>query len=235
MTSFASGALALAIALVVTGAHLGAPAPETPPLPDEAVARVAQAVGEAWRVPAADVKLDWPHVSFIQLTSSPSVRLLGTGVNGWFAVRFDSTGLGSALVLRVRAGAPDTVTVATRPLASGTRLADGDVATAVRFRWGPPRASGLERPGLGWELRRALGQGDVVEAPNAAPPTVIHAGDPVRLVWNRGDVHVTVQGTALQSARRGGPVRVRMPGAHESITAVATGVGLAAVGEGGMR
>ncbi len=228
MTSFASVVLAACV--------VGAPAPaaETPPVPDTVAARVAAAIADAWKAPAAVVRLDWPHVPFVQLAGDPPLHLLGTGANGWFAVRFDSTATGT-LVLRVRAGVSDSVSVAVRPLAVGVPLQPGDLATERRFHYGPPRPANAERPGPGWELRRAVAAGDVVDEPTATAPTVIRAGEPVQVVWDRGDVHVTVQGTALQSARRGGPVRVRMPGARASITAVATGPGLAAVDEGGTR
>lgn len=234
MTSFAE--LPLAILLL---AGTGAVADESVPsdaargVPAVLSARVADAIAERWKANASDLRLEWSAVPEEDLEATAPFRLGGSGADGRFVVVLATEG-GRPCAIRVRAAAPDTVTIATRAIASGTRLGADDVAIEVRTAWGPPRV-GLGRPGVGWEARRALAAGEPLRSPSVAPMPVIASGDPVRLVWNRGGVTVSLAGTALQSAGTGEKLRARVEGRSVRLVAVATGPGTATLTEEGGR
>lgn len=97
--------------------------------------------------------------------------------------------------------------VAARDLARGVALTAADVAYDR-----PPGegAAGLAPLPVGWVTRRTISEGEVLRHPAIAPPPMVRAGEPVRLLWGRGAVRVSVRGTALGSAAEGERVAVRV-------------------------
>jgi flagella basal body P-ring formation protein FlgA len=197
-----------------------------PPVPAPLAARVAATIATAWRRPAADLRLDWRGPAPARpLAADVPFHLAGRGGGGWFVAVFEPAGE-TKVALRVRAGVEDTVAVATRPLAPGTRLASGDLRPERRVRWGPPDSNPAARADVGWEIRRPLASDEAVEWPAATPPPLVTGGTPVRLVWERGTVSISMTGTALHSARRGETVRARVEGRPGQLAGKAMAAGL---------
>jgi flagella basal body P-ring formation protein FlgA len=142
---------------------------------------------------------------------------------------------GAPVAIPVRAGRLDTVWTATRALAAGSRLAEGDAQTESRILWGPPRGGTPERPAPGWEVRRDLARGDLLIEPAVEPPALIEPGEAVQLIWSRGTVRLSLAGRALNRARQGEAVRVRIPGRERPLTATAVESGVAEIDPGGSR
>jgi flagella basal body P-ring formation protein FlgA len=220
MISSADLLLLLAVALPGTAAV-------TPALEERVAARIAA----VWGVPAAALGLWWGAFPGRGAPSADdSVRVCGNGADGWFVVEL---GAGRRAV-RVRAGLEDTVVVAARPLASGARLEAGDLVSAVRMHWGPP-APRAARPGEGWEVRRPLAAGEVAARPAVAPPPLVAAGEPVRMVWRQGGVNIVLEGIALNGARRDQVVRARIQGRSGRLAGRAIAPGVVELGTGGIR
>ncbi len=98
------------------------------------------------------------------------------------------------------------------------------------MRWGAPASrasSSAERPAPGWEVRRAVAEGDVLEWPSVAPPPMVVAGQSVRLEWVREGVRVALTAIALNDARRGETVRARVPERPARLMATVTAPGVA--------
>jgi flagella basal body P-ring formation protein FlgA len=215
-------------------ALLAAAAADPPPVPGPLAGRVAETIAATWRVPPVDLRLDWRGPgSGRPLAADVPFHLAGRGDGGWFVVVFEPAGE-PPVALRVRAGVEDTVAVAARPLAAGARVASGDLVSERRLRWGPPAADPGARPGVGWEIRRPLASGEVVAWPAATPPPWVAGGEPVRLVWERGTVAISMMGTALHSARRGETVRARVEGRPGPLAGRVTEPGIAVL-EGASR
>ena len=209
--------------------------PGEAPVSRALAARVAGRIADAWRLPAAQVCLSWGRSSAVRTPADDApFRLVGHGDAGWFVVVFDPAGT-EATAVRLRAGVERPVMVASRALAAGTRLAAGDVREEVRVHWGLPPADSELAPGVGWELRRSLAAGEVVAPPAVAAPTLVEAGQPVRLEWSRGGVQVSVVGIALNSARRGETVRARFEERPARLTGTVTAPGTAVLSAGGGR
>jgi flagella basal body P-ring formation protein FlgA len=226
-------AAVLAAMLAASAVAAQASAPPAPPVPAALAARVGAVVAERWGVAPAAVRLEWPRVAAVpDLPDDAPLALLGAGRDGWYVVR--ATGPAGAVALRVRAGTADTVTVAARPIAAGARLAAADLRREPRPGWGPPRAR-TDETMVGWEARRALAEGETVARPAALPPLRIAPGQPVRVSWNRGPVSLALTGVALNGAREGGTVRVRVEGRTEPLTGVVSGPGTAVLSTGGER
>src|SRR5438445_353239 len=64
---------------------------------------------------------------------------------------------------------------------------------------------------------------------SAVPRALVVNGAPVRLTWARGGVQVTLDGTALNSARAGEAVRARVPGRRAALSGIAVAPGEAAL------
>jgi flagella basal body P-ring formation protein FlgA len=188
-------------------------------LPPGLAARVAAQVAVVWAVAPDAVRLEWGHRALpVTLTDSTPLRLLGRGDGGWFAVVFEPKG-GPQLAARVRAGVLDSVALAARPLAAGTRLAPQDIGRELRLRWG--RApSDSARPEAGWLVRRAVVAGTPLDSPVAVPPPAISAGAPVRLQYTQGMVTVSLGGTALQDGRLGQHILVRPDGRRLAVRGI---------------
>jgi flagella basal body P-ring formation protein FlgA len=205
-----------------------APGPGPAAVPAALAERVAARIAAAWSVPPAALRLAWGALPV--LTADDSVRVVGSGADGWFIVELAA----GARAVRVRAGVEDTVAVAARPLAAGVRLAAGDVAAAPHVTWGPP-VPPRERPGAGWEVRRTLAAGETLVRPAVLPPPLVAAGDPVRLVWQQGGVSVVMEGIALNGARRDEVVRARIQGRSARLAGRAIAPGVVELGTGGDR
>ncbi|NOT09140.1 MAG: hypothetical protein HOP28_13150, partial [Gemmatimonadales bacterium] len=67
--------------------------------------------------------------------------------------------------------------------------------------------------------------------PMVAPPTLVHAGAPVRVVWRHATVEVEVSATALHDAALGSVVRALGPARARLVGAV-VGPGEARIGGG---
>jgi len=209
--------------------HPVAPAPAA--VPDSAAACVSTWLAHEWGVSERAVHLEWGRLSVALPGGVLPFRVTGRGVAGWLVVVFDPPGR-DAVAVRLRAGVEDTVLVAARPLAVGTRLEHADLRPESRVCWGPPAPPSETRPGSGWEVRRALATGEVLARPAVAPPTLVVAGEPVRLVWAEGAVQVSVVGIALNRARRGELVRVRVEGRSDRLVGTATATGTVMISSG---
>jgi flagella basal body P-ring formation protein FlgA len=218
------------LSLVLLAGALTAGMPAVAP-PD--VARgVAAVIGDAWGVDASELRLEWGRLpADARWPEGTSCRLLGSGAEGWYAVVLQSPGA-VATSFRVRAGLLDTVWVAARSLASGSRLEEGDIRAELLPSWGPPRRDVDARPREGWETRRSVAPGEPLRWPAVAPPTWIVAGETVEIAWSRGSVRVALSGLALNSAREGEPVRVRVPGRPDPLRGTAVAEGRVALGPG---
>jgi flagella basal body P-ring formation protein FlgA len=223
MPSFAS--LFVLLQLVV-------PAPAA--VPDSAAAGVSTWLAREWGVSERAVRLEWGRPSGALPGGALPFRVTGRGVAGWLVVVFDPSGR-DAVAVRLRAGVEDTMLVAARPLVAGTILGPADVRPESRVCWGPPAPPSESRPGPGWEVRRALATGEALARPAVAPPLLVEAGEPVRLVWGAGAVQVSVVGIALNRARQGEPVRARVEGRSDRLVGTATATGTVMISSGGDR
>lgn len=179
-------------------------------------------IGRRWQVAPERVVLDWG--SFRWEGALPPTRLVGTGRGGWFAVVLDD-GSARARAVQLRAGVRDTVLAAARALVPGDTIRSGDYEMRPQVHWGAPVPG--ERPVPGWIVRRSLAPGTTLLPPQVLPPPVISKGEPVRIVWNRGAVEISVAGTAMHAAARGESVRVRLAERSLQIVALAAGPGTA--------
>lgn len=220
MTSFAELALALLI-----GASVPAPAAGSalarPGLSDSLAAVVRSQVAARWSVPADSVELEF-GTGGAEATALTGVgRVLGGG-GGWFTVVANSAG--EAHALRFRAGVRATVPVALRALNAGERLGASDFDLETRLVHGTP-APETRRPGAGWQARRPIAIGQALAWPALSPPQIIDPGQPVTVAWKRGAVEVRLDGVALQAARAGDAVPVRIAGREGRMTAIAVAPG----------
>jgi flagella basal body P-ring formation protein FlgA len=197
-------------------------------------ARVAARIADGWKVPREQVRLAWGRATNRVDDEGASFRVLGRGEDGWFVVVF-APAESTATAVRVRAGVERSVLVASRPLAAGASLDEGDVRDEVRVHWGAPASAPAIAPATGWEVRRPLREGDVLTALDVAAPALVLAGQPVRLEWERGGVQVSVMGIALNSARRGETVRARLEERPARLTATVTAPGTAVLATGNVR
>jgi flagella basal body P-ring formation protein FlgA len=207
-------------------------------LPGDVQATVRARIAEIWGTTGDRIVMVCGEPSSeIPRDTALDIRLIGKGSDGFFSAILQPAGRPTVRLvsLRVRAGINDTVAVATRPLRSGETLADGDVAGESRVVWGPPAGTEHERPGGGWEVRRAVAVGEVLAWPVAQPPQAIEAGESVRLFWRRGGVRIEVEGVALNSARIGETVRARVVGRRDRLTGTVTAPGSAVLFAGGDR
>lgn len=217
---------------VVSAATRPGPVGPTPPSP--LVQAVTARLSGDWKVATERLALQWgPAAWLVRGGEAPEVRLVGRGDEGRFVVVVDPRGARPRSI-RLRAGVIDSVAVAARALPRGTRLTDGDMAWQRTVSWGPPRPPAA-KPGSGWEVRRALAAGEELTSGRVAPPIVVRPGEPVSLTWTRGDVSIAVVGVALNAARVGETVRVRVDGRLEPVEGEATEPGLARLMEGVVR
>lgn len=169
--------------------------------------RVAQQVARTWAVDTTGLILSWGSGSLAGVPDTAPFRLLGRGEGGWFAVTVEEPGR-PVLAIRLRAGIAGQRIVAARALRAGARLVAEDLREEPHLAWGPPPADPA-RPEAGWVVRRAVSEGDPLDPIRVAPPPVVQSGQPMRLIWSEGSVSVALEGTAINDAAMGQPVRVR--------------------------
>jgi len=230
MTSFVELAVALLIGAGISGSG-GEAVAVRPGLTDSLAAVVRSQVAARWSVPADSVELEWSGVpaGSAEATALAGVgRVLGGG-GGWFTVV--ATAGDEAHALRFRAGVRTTVPVALRALNAGERLNASDFDLETRLVRGTP-PSQARRPDVGWQARRPIAIGEPLAWPALAPPQIIGPGQAVTVAWTRGAVEVRLDGVALQAARAGDMVPVRITGRQGRMTAIAVAPGLVRL-EGG--
>ncbi|MEO8633747.1 MAG: flagellar basal body P-ring formation chaperone FlgA [Gemmatimonadales bacterium] len=187
-------------------------------------ARVAVEVARTWDVSAEDVVLTFGTGSLAGVPDASPFRLLGAGENGWFALVVEPVG-GRQIAVRLRAGRTTLRQVATRALRIGVRLVAGDIREESYRMWGPPPTDRVARAQEGWVVRRTLGPGTPLDLAHVAPPPLVEAGQPVRIVWYEGSVSIALQGTAMNDAAMGESVRVRTGGRTGVIRGLVTASG----------
>ncbi len=104
-----------------------------------------------------------------------------------------------------------TRAVATRDLARGDTLRDGDIAlvdTLVERR--PPFGLDTTTPRRGWLVQRAIAAGEWLRAPAVIAPPAVTAGQPVYALWRDDHVTLAMAGVALRTAPVGATVSVRV-------------------------
>jgi flagella basal body P-ring formation protein FlgA len=224
MRSFGS---VLAGLLTLAGAALAqAPVAPSDTIPPRLVQRVVADIAQQWGGDTNGLRLVWGHVPHAAtFPPKTGVRLVGRGDGGWFVAVFDPGSTGPFAV-RVRAGAPDSTLVAARTVETGRTLTAEDLREVPRIRWGPPFDPTTPAIGVGWVTRHPLMAGGEVTSGSVTPPPLVHAGDPVRLEWQRGAVLITLDGTALEAGAAGQMIRVRVGQnrGDKSGTVLATGI-----------
>lgn len=194
-------------------------------VPLRLASRVALAVARTWGVDTAGLVLSWGTGSLSDVADTAAFRLLGRGEEGWFVVSVEPAGK-PARAIRLRVGITSPRAVAARLLRPGARLSDADIRIDTTLLWGPP-AVDTDAPAPGWLVKRVLSPGDVLDRFRVEPPPVVAAGQPVRILWNRGNVMVALEGTALNDAALGGTVRVRTDQRVGVVTGTVTAPGQA--------
>ena len=134
--------------------------------------------------------------------------------NGFASAAVSNTALASATPSStVR---PGTVRMtwpkATRALQRGEALQPGDYVltdTVVVWQWKQPSTDTMTAV-AGWITRRAIAQGEFMHGPSIAPSNVIALGSTVKVLWQDGNVRLTLTGTATNNAVIGAPVGVRL-------------------------
>jgi flagella basal body P-ring formation protein FlgA len=197
------------------------------PLPPELEGRVASAVAELWRVPVELVTLRWGIIRHKGgLGEDTDFRLVGRGLDSWFAVVFEREGQ-PAFATRMRSGIYRQVAVATRHLTEGTILSDDDISYRPEIQWGPPPRQAKPSVTAGWRVRQCIQAGEVVAEPAAVAIPVIKSGERVKLTWRRGVVTVCIDGTAMHDAAIGERVHVRLKGRRGKSSGIVTAHGQA--------
>ena len=192
-------------------------------VPPRLAARVAVALAREWGVDTAGLVLSWGTGNLRGIPDSSGFRLVG-GEGGWYSVLVEPPG-GPSVLIRLRAGLTVTRVVAVRALPAGTVLSQDDLRVQPGLRWGAPERDSLPSAEPGWVVKRPVARGDALEGWRVAPPAVVSAGKPVRVLWHEGNVSVALEGVALNDAAIGQSVRVRTRGRVGVVagTAVAPG------------
>lgn len=197
--------------------------------------RLRAEIAELWAVAPAELVLEFGTVNTPWIPGPEfDVELRGTGRGGWFiAVASDPAG---SVSFRLRAGRSVLRTVAARPLTRGEFLAEEDVSLARVAEWGLESAE-VPAEVIGWEVKRAIPQGDVLSPPSVAPPAAVVSGGPVEIELRHGAVSITLSGSGLGTVPVGEEVFVRTS-TGERLRGVATAPGRVVVqssSTGGIR
>lgn len=186
-------------------------------------ADIAFEISARWQVPPEDLALHWGDVRDPkQLDDVTGFRLVGKGVNGWFAVLFDCDDR-PAFAARLRVGVRRGIPLARRNLQEGDTILEGDVVYEQRLTWGPPSRQTNGRPGPGWRVTQDISAGQVLAESQTTPAPVVFCGDRVKLTWQRGAVTVILDGLAEHDAGEGRTVTVRLRGRRGTRQGVVTG------------
>ena len=221
----------LAIALLAWAVALARADAASSDAPAAVAARIAQELAPAWGVDATRVRVTCAEGALDEVADDDAIRLEGRGDDGWYVAITRNATRGTRAV-RVRVGLADSASVATRALAPGDTLTDDDARLAPAVLWGAPHAT--THAVTGWVARRRILPGDRLAPPAVAPPALIAPGQTVRVTFSRGEVRLTMVGSAVSRAGLGETVRVRVPGRAAPLLAVATSAGEARL-EGGDR
>jgi flagella basal body P-ring formation protein FlgA len=183
-------------------------------------------LAEQWNARTQDISLHWGVVRDPKLIDQvTNYRLVGKGVNGWFAVLFDCDDR-PAFAVRLRVGVRRSVMLALRDLEEGHTLRESDFTTDERLTWGPPSEIAVP-PAAGWRVVAAIRAGEVLAEPQVMAAPVVLRGDRVKLTWQRGVVTVTLEGIAECDAAAGHCVAVRLRGRRGTRRGTVTGPGRA--------
>lgn len=196
-------------------------------LPRGVEQRVREAIAELWLVPAETITVRWGTIAHLDsLDDETEFRLIGRGLDSWFAVVFERPGQ-PAFAARMRAGWMREIIIAARPLVPGQVVGPDDLGTTRKVRWGPPRAGEPMEACPGWHAKQPIEAGTPLTEQVAAPPPVIRSGDRVRMTWQRGAVTVALEGVALHEAAVGQDVAVQLKGRRGNAKGKVTGPGRA--------
>ncbi len=196
------------------------------PVPAPVTERIKAAIGRTWLVGGSQVHLEWGRIDpRVTIANDAGFRLFGGGLEGRFVVAV-RTSSGSETAIGIRAGVVDSVWVAARPLAAGTRLGQADLRRDERLLWGAPAARGGPSP-IGWTAQRPVPEGEPLRAPLISEPPIIDVGDRIQFLWERDGLQIVREGIATNRARRGDRVTARDPNRAETIQGIATGAGSA--------
>jgi flagella basal body P-ring formation protein FlgA len=109
-----------------------------------------------------------------------------------------------------------TLPVATRDLARGETVREGDVRlvdTLLVWR-GASLPSDTTRVVTGWVTRRPVLTGELLRVPAVMPPPVVTLGTRVSAIYQDGPVRLVLSGVATNTAPLGAPVGVRVDDAR---------------------
>jgi len=101
---------------------------------------------------------------------------------------------------------------ATRALLRGEVVGAADFVladTVIVWTWKAPSTDTMSAV-AGWITRRPIAQGEFMHGPSIAPSSVVTLGSTVKVLWQDGNVHLTLSGTATNNAALGAPVGVRI-------------------------
>lgn len=119
-------------------------------------------------------------------------------------------------------------------------LVAGQIVQAGDLIWAKAATSPVDAPAgvdavVGQAARRALREGDPVEARDVAPPIVVRAGDSVEITYADEGITLTLQGKATSNAAPGDSFGVLNTASKRVIEAVATGPDQGVVGPEALR
>jgi len=214
----AGAAFAVGVILVIA---LAPPCARAAVAPGTLDAAVRSAIAMRAGLDVADVRIDWTS-SASRLAEGDSLVGVRDGVDGWTSATVARGG--DRLAVRLRGWTRVVARLATRPLAAGARLAPGDMQDDTL--WTPWSAvAARPRATIGWEVRRPLAKGARLEWPAVSPLTAVAPGEHVIATWERGGVAVRIEGTAVEGARAGRPIRFRPLRGNGTLAAVAVAPG----------
>jgi flagella basal body P-ring formation protein FlgA len=201
------------------------------PLPDGLAERVRDAIARGWNVESRVVRLQWGTMPIrARLDESMAFRVVGRGADGRYVVLV-TTDRGE-LAVSLRAGVEDSTWVTSRPLAVNTRVGAADVRRELRLTWGRDSTADAAAP-IGWETRRSLRAGEILDPSAVAPPPSVAAGETVRFEWTAGAIAIEREGVAANRARIGETVWARDPATGERLRGTVIGRARARLSRGG--
>lgn len=155
------------------------------------------------------------------------------GIDGVQIADLVATSLtGSTSTVRVKAyiDSFNEVLIASRSVARGEILREGDFERArLNIRSVPARAAVDEADVLGFEAKRSITAGRIIQSEDLKLPNLIQAGKQITLKYEKGRLVATVLVVALESGAAGDYIRVRNEDSKKIITAKVVSEGLVEV------
>lgn len=155
------------------------------------------------------------------------------GVDGVQSAELVATSLsGSTSTVKVKAYVDsfNEVLIASRSVARGEILREGDFERArLNIRSVPARAAVDESDVVGFEAKRSITAGRIIQSEDLKLPNLIQAGKQVTLKYEKGRLVATVLVVALESGAAGDYIRVRNEDSKKVITAKVVSEGLVEV------